>query len=258
MTTQTDASAIFTDSYLSNCLFKNQENEECQRDYVLRRKIETAVFENPELEATSWTPGWNLSNTKQLIDSTVALLGLLAISPLLIVVAVLVKITTPGPIFFKQSRTGYLGRQFYMFKFRTMVVNAEELKAKMEHLNQHAESSPDFKVKQDPRITPIGSFLRKYSIDELPQLFNVVRGDMRLVGPRPTSFSAQKYQEHHLTRLAAYPGLTGIWQVSGRSNIDFDGRVALDEHYIRTQSPSTDINILIKTPLAVIKGEGAY
>ena len=258
MTTNQNASVIFTDTFTSALIHKNHEDEECQRDYILRRKIDFAVFKNRVLKPETLTPRWNLSFTKQFVDSTAALLGLMTISPLLILVAVLIKLTNPGPIFFKQSRTGYLGRQFYMYKFRTMVINAEEIKKELAHLNEHADSSPDFKVKNDPRITPIGHILRKYSIDELPQLLNVLKGDMRLVGPRPTSFSAEKYEDHHLTRLGAYPGLTGIWQISGRSDIDFDGRVKLDEEYIRNQSPATDLQILFKTPMAVMKGDGAY
>ncbi|PIE40845.1 MAG: sugar transferase [Gammaproteobacteria bacterium] len=202
--------------------------------------------------------GWNLSLTKRVIDASIALLVLLILSPLLIIIALAVKITSPGPVFFAQNRTGYLGRRFKMYKFRTMVQNAEELKKELAHLSHHDISSPDFKVKKDPRITPVGNFLRKYSLDELPQFYNVLKGNMRLVGPRPTSFPANDYQTDHLVRLAAHPGLTGIWQISGRSDIDFDGRVELDYEYIRQQGPIQDLKILILTPLAVLKAGGAY
>ena len=151
-----------------------------------------------------------------------------------------------------------MGRRFTMYKFRTMVADAENLKADLNHLSHHDAGSPDFKIKKDPRTTNIGLFLRKFSLDELPQLYNVFRGHMSLVGPRPTSFSAEKYNCHHLSRLASRPGLTGLWQVSGRSDVDFEGRVYLDTRYTQNQGPLQDIKILVKTPLVVLKGNGAY
>src|SRR5690606_39845714 len=132
-----------------------------------------------------------------------------------------IKISSQGPVFFIQQRTGYRGRRFGMFKFRTMVVNAEELKESLRHLNKHGSDSVDFKIDRDPRVTAIGRWLRRTSLDELPNLLNVVRGDMRLAGPRPTSFDANRYHNHHLARLRIYPVITALWQLSGRSNIDF-------------------------------------
>lgn len=202
--------------------------------------------------------GWNNSRTKRYLDASIASLILLAISPLMIVIAFLVKITSKGPVLFAQNRTGYKGRRFRMYKFRTMVADAEALKISLAHLNAHSNESPDFKVRNDPRITLVGGFLRKYSLDELPQLLNVVLGDMRLVGPRPTSFDITRYEQEHLRRLASPPGLTGIWQISGRSNIGFDQRVKMDEEYFRKQSFWQDMRILVKTPIAILKGDGAY
>ncbi len=195
--------------------------------------------------------------TKRLSSALLASFLLLAISPIFIVIAVLIKTGSTGPVFFIQQRTGFRGRRFGMFKFRTMVANAEELKESLRHLNKHGADSIDFKIDKDPRITKVGSFLRRSSLDELPNLINVILGDMRLVGPRPTSFNAQKYNSNHLSRLSIYPGITGLWQISGRSNIDFDDRVALDLLYIASQSPWQDLKILIKTPFSVISGHGA-
>ncbi|MBL4608046.1 MAG: sugar transferase [Pseudomonadales bacterium] len=202
--------------------------------------------------------GWIHSRTKRIIDIFITMIGLIILFPLMIVIALAVKLTSPGPIFFTQERTGYMGRRFSMYKFRTMVDNADDIKANLSHLSHHAKESPDFKIKNDPRITTVGLFLRKYSLDELPQIYNVVEGDMSLVGPRPTSFCVKTYEPHHMPRLASRPGLTCIWQISGRSNIDFNGRVDLDRRYIENQGPLQDLIILIKTPLAVLKADGAY
>lgn len=198
------------------------------------------------------------ARTKRIVDTSLALALLSALTPLILLIALAIKIESKGPVFFIQQRTGIMGRRFKMYKFRTMVQNAEDLKTQLSHLNSHGGSSPDFKVKNDPRITRLGQFLRKTSLDEIPQLFNVVLGNMRLVGPRPTSFSADTYIPHQLSRLMVFPGLTGLWQVSGRSDINFDDRVRLDCQYILTQSPLLDLKILLKTPVVVIKGHGAY
>ena len=143
-----------------------------------------------------------------------------------------------------------------MYKFRTMVKNAEELKAKYAHLNEL--SWPDFKITNDPRVTRVGGFLRKTSLDELPQLFNVLKGDMSLVGPRPTSFDVSTYSLWHTERLEVLPGITGLWQISGRSNLDFEERLRLDVEYIEKRSLALDIRILIGTVSAVFRREGAY
>jgi lipopolysaccharide/colanic/teichoic acid biosynthesis glycosyltransferase len=172
------------------------------------------------------------------------------------VCAVLVWLDDPGPIFFKQLRTGQGGRRFKMLKFRTMVVNAEELKQVYAHLNEH--TWPDFKITNDPRVTRMGNFLRKTSLDELPQVLNVLKGDMSLVGPRPTSFSASTYDLWHTARLEAVPGITGLWQIKGRSDVDFDDRLRLDIEYIEHRSIGLDIRILIGTVIAIFTRRGAY
>ncbi|MCI0575264.1 MAG: sugar transferase [Chloroflexi bacterium] len=170
--------------------------------------------------------------------------------------AALIWIDDPGPIFFKQKRTGKGGRRFTMFKFRTMVKNAEELKLKYAHLNEL--TWPDFKITNDPRVTRVGHFLRKTSLDELPQIINVLKGDMSMVGPRPTSFDASTYALWHTERLEVLPGITGLWQVNGRSDLDFDERLRLDVAYIENQSLWLDIQILFRTVAAVFSQRGAY
>ena len=177
--------------------------------------------------------------------------------PLNGIIALLIRITSPGaPVVFRQLRTGKGGRRFNMYKFRTMVHNAEELKAVYAHLNEL--QLPDFKITNDPRITPIGRFLRKTSLDELPQLFNVLRGEMSLVGPRPTSFGPETYQLWHTERLDVMPGMTGLWQIIGRAHLEFDDRLRLDIAYIERASIWMDINILIRTILAVFQQRGAH
>jgi lipopolysaccharide/colanic/teichoic acid biosynthesis glycosyltransferase len=157
---------------------------------------------------------------------------------------------------FKQLRTGKGGRRFNMYKFRTMIPNAEELKSKYAHLNEL--QWPDFKITNDPRITPIGKFLRKTSFDELPQIINVLRGEMSFVGPRPTSFGAETYKLWHTYRLDVMPGITGLWQVFGRAQLEFDDRLRLDIAYIERASLLLDIHILFLTIWAVFQQRGAH
>ena len=192
---------------------------------------------------------------KRLIDITFCLVFFPIVLPILLLCCIAVKIDSRGPIFFKQKRTGKGGRRFNMFKFRTMVTNADELKEKYMHLN--ILSPPDFKIPNDPRITRVGRFLRKTSLDELPQIINVLKGDMSLVGPRPTSFAASTYNLWHTARLESKPGMTGLWQVCGRNDIDFDDRVRLDIFYQRNQSLALDLRILLRTFGAVFQGRGA-
>jgi lipopolysaccharide/colanic/teichoic acid biosynthesis glycosyltransferase len=169
--------------------------------------------------------------------------------------ALAVWLDSPGPAFFSQLRTGKGGRRFKMYKIRTMLQNAEELKAKYAHLNEL--SYPDFKIRHDPRVTTVGRFLRRTSLDELPQIFNVLRGDLSLVGPRPTSFGAETYSLWHTARLEVLPGITGLWQVSGRNELDFDERLRLDIAYIRNRSFWLDLQILLRTAGCVLSGRGA-
>ena len=179
--------------------------------------------------------------------------------PLLIVAigacAIAIKLDSPGPIFFTQERTGRHGRRFRMYKFRTMVTNAEELKASLQHLS--IVPAPDFKIIDDPRITRVGRFLRRTSLDELPQVLNVLRGEMSLVGPRPTSFSSTTYDLWHTERLEVLPGVTGLWQVIGRNEATFDERLRLDIAYIDRMSFGLDLWILVRTALAVARRSGA-
>jgi lipopolysaccharide/colanic/teichoic acid biosynthesis glycosyltransferase len=183
----------------------------------------------------------------------------LAVLPVVLVVLAVcvlaIRLESPGPAMFRQERTGKGGRRFRMYKLRTMVPNAEELKARYMHLNEH--KYPDFKITNDPRVTRCGRFLRKTSLDELPQVFNVIKGDMSLVGPRPTSFRAETYRLWHTARLEVKPGLTGLWQVSGRANLDFDDRLRLDIAYIRKRSLRLDLQILLRTFTAVLTTRGA-
>lgn len=192
---------------------------------------------------------------KRLLDLLICLLVLPLAMPLILLSAAVIKLDTPGPAFLVQQRTGKGGRRFGMFKLRTMVRNAGELKALYMHLNEH--TFPDFKITNDPRVTRCGRVLRKLSFDELPQIFNVIRGDMTLVGPRPTSFDASTYQLWHTARLEVRPGLTGLWQVGGRADVDFDERLRLDLAYISNRCLWLDVRILARTLSAVISGKGA-
>ena len=194
---------------------------------------------------------------KRCMDLFLVVLTLPLWLPLNGIIALIIRISSPGaPVVFRQLRTGKGGRRFDMYKFRTMVHNAEELKAVYAHLNEL--QSPDFKITNDPRITPVGRFLRKTSLDELPQLFNVLRGEMSLVGPRPTSFGPETYQLWHTERLDVMPGMTGLWQIIGRAHLEFDDRLRLDIAYIERASIWMDINILIRTFLAVFQQRGAH
>jgi lipopolysaccharide/colanic/teichoic acid biosynthesis glycosyltransferase len=187
----------------------------------------------------------------------VIVLGVLPLAlPVLVLCILAVRLDSPGPALFAQPRTGKDGKRFGMFKLRTMVRNAAELKAKYMHLNEL--TYPDFKITNDPRMTRCGRILRKLSLDELPQLFNILRGDMTLVGPRPTSFGAETYRLWHTARLEVKPGLTGLWQVCGRANLDFDDRLRLDVAYIRNRSLWLDLQILLRTAQAVLSTRGAH
>jgi exopolysaccharide biosynthesis polyprenyl glycosylphosphotransferase len=196
---------------------------------------------------------------KRLIDIGFSGLGLIATSPLFVLLAIAVKTTSKGPVFFRQERVGRGGKRFMILKFRTMRIGADDEKADLAHLN-HTGDSRLFKIRDDPRITRVGAFLRRWSLDELPQLVNVFRGEMSLVGPRP--FFPQDlhdYQDHHFLRLAARPGITGLWQVRGRSDIsDFEEVVALDREYIDMWSSWLDLKILAQTIPAVFRRHGAY
>lgn len=195
---------------------------------------------------------------KRLVDVSGAAVAILLLSPVFIVTWVSIRIEDPGPAFFKQQRVGRWGQTFTMYKFRSMVMNADKLKDQLLDQNESG-AGVIFKMKQDPRITKTGKWIRKFSIDELPQLYNVLVGDMSLVGPRPpVPREVAEYSLNDRRRLDVIPGITGLWQVSGRSDIDFEGQVRLDVEYIRSQSLWYDIVILLKTIPAVLLGKGAY
>jgi len=188
---------------------------------------------------------------KRLLDLTLIMISVPFLAVVGLLCALLIKLESPnGPVLFLQQRTGKDGERFAIYKFRTMVPNAEALKAQLAHQNEL--EYPDFKVSNDPRITRIGKFLRKSSLDELPQLLNVIRGEMSLVGPRPTSFKPETYALWHTERLDVQPGLTGLWQVIGRGTMEFDDRVKLDIAYIHNRCLTLDILILFYTVWAVI------
>ncbi len=194
---------------------------------------------------------------KRLMDIIGSSLGLLLASPIMLIVAILIKLEDPkGPILFSQVRNREYPKTFKMYKFRSMYVDAEERLQDLMHLNE--QSGPAFKIKDDPRITKIGKFIRKTSLDELPQLFNVLKGDMSLVGPRPAiPREVEQYTTYQKQRLFVKPGLTCIWQVSGRNNIEFDQWVELDIEYIKTRSLWLDIKLILLTIPALLGDENA-
>ncbi len=196
---------------------------------------------------------------KRGIDIIASFAGMLVLSPVFLVVAACIKLTDHGPVFFFQKRVGRWGSEFAFPKFRSMVVNAEELKQKLMAQSDHGEGSITFKMKKDPRITWIGRFIRKLSIDELPQLWCVFVGRMTLVGPRPPTVNeVAEYTLADRRRLDVTPGLTCFWQVEGRGDIPFPEQVKLDIKYIESQKLTTDFSILLKTVPAVLLGKGAY
>jgi exopolysaccharide biosynthesis polyprenyl glycosylphosphotransferase len=196
------------------------------------------------------------SLVKRAFDIASSFAALALLSPILVFVGVLIKFTSRGPVFFKQQRVGLRGRPFHMLKFLSMVANAEDLKAKLAALNE--QGGPVFKIRSDPRITNVGRFIRKYSIDELPQLINVLRGEMSIVGPRPPIPSeVAKYEAWQRRRLSVRPGLTCVWQVSGRNEISFEEWMYLDMQYIDHWSLAQDFQLILKTVPVVLTGRGA-
>jgi exopolysaccharide biosynthesis polyprenyl glycosylphosphotransferase len=196
---------------------------------------------------------------KRCFDFAAGTLLLLALSPLYLLIALLIKLDSPGPVFYKQRRVGLHNRSFEVWKFRTMVQNADKLQAQMEKMNESKDGIL-FKIKKDPRITRVGSVLRRYSLDELPQIFNVLFGEMSLVGPRPLPLrDVARFSEQHFMRHAVLPGISGLWQVSGRSEtMDFEQVVRLDLAYIEDWSLLLDLQILLRTVVVVFQRRGAY
>ena len=229
------------------------EAQQRPREIVPRRRPLFVV--TSEIREVARTRALRLA--KRTLDTCGSTLALILLLPVFVLVMVAVRCSGRGSVFFVQDRCGLSGRLFRFYKFRTMVVDAEARKAELVHLNE--VTGPAFKIKRDPRITRVGRVLRKLSLDELPQLFNVLKGDMSLVGPRPpTPDEVEHYTTRQVQRLAVIPGITGLWQVSGRSTIaDFDRWIDLDLHYAQTWSIWLDLRILARTPLAVLRMEGA-
>ncbi|MFK7871011.1 MAG: sugar transferase [Roseobacter sp.] len=198
-----------------------------------------------------------LVGAKRLIDIAVTLMALLLCWPILVGISVAIALTSRGPVFFVQTRVGYAGKTFLMIKFRSMYADAEKRRAEIAVFNDR--DGLCLKVKRDPRITPVGRVLRRCSLDELPQLFNVLRGEMSLVGPRPALVDeVANYPDHAHARHDVLPGITGLWQVSGRADIGFEQMIALDLEYVQRASLATDALILFQTVRAVVSGKGAY
>ena len=195
--------------------------------------------------------------TKRAFDLVVGTLILILLIPILPLIAVMIKLDTRGSVFFKQDRVGEGGKLFKFYKFRSMIHEADGSKASLIELNE--QDGPIFKIRSDPRITSVGRFLRRSSLDEIPQIFNVLKGDMSVVGPRPPLPSeVVNYQPWHMGRLAVKPGITCLWQISGRSQIGFNEWMRLDMEYLKTRSFRTDLLIFLKTIPAVIARKGAY
>lgn len=194
---------------------------------------------------------------KRLLDIFGSLTALLLLFPLMFVIAVLVKVTSPGPILYCSERVGRGGRTFRFLKFRSMRTNADRQQETLAEQNE--KDGPIFKIRNDPRVTPVGRFIRRYSIDELPQLINVLLGDMSLVGPRPPiPKEVEQYDDFAKERLRVKPGISCYWQIMGRSNLSFQEWMELDHKYIQEMSLWTDLKIVVMTPLAVLRGDGAF
>ncbi len=220
-------------------------------------KAQTSFHEMPFLAYTNVPSDYFGVAWKTLSDLAFSTIILIVLSPLILFIAILIKLTSKGPVFFKQVRVGLRGRKFYLYKFRTMVINAEELRAKL--LEKNEMDGPVFKIKNDPRVTKIGGFLRKTGIDELPQFFNVLKGEMSLIGPRPPlPDEVKKYERWQIRRLSVKPGITCTWQiVPNRNSVVFEQWMRLDLAYIDNWSPKLDLQLFIKTIKTVFTGTGA-
>jgi exopolysaccharide biosynthesis polyprenyl glycosylphosphotransferase len=241
-----------------------QQRQLDERAAAMLEMYENARFQHPRtsqrlrLQLVAWVIRNKIAhNLKRALDLVGSGVLLVLTSPILAATAIAVKLDSPGPVLFRQERVGLYGEPFVCYKFRSMYVDAEERKQELMAMNE--ADGPIFKIKHDPRVTRVGRFIRKVSVDELPQLFNVWRGEMSLVGPRPAvPKEVAAYQFDERRRLEAVPGLTGLQQVSGRSDLDFKRWVELDLQYIAEQSLLKDVEILLKTIPAVISGKGAY
>jgi len=223
------------------------------------KTVKLKITATARIKQFIWKLKFKLSdNLKRIVDVIASLFALILLSPLLLMTCLLIKLDSKGSILFKQKRVGLHGKSFWIWKFRSMIADAEELQTKLES-NNEMSNGVIFKMKKDPRITRVGALLRKTSIDELPQLYNVLKGEMSLVGPRPSlPQEVNKYQRSDYRRLEAVPGITCEWQVNGRSQIPFEQQVELDIHYIRNKSLWFDLILLLKTIPAVLSARGAY
>jgi lipopolysaccharide/colanic/teichoic acid biosynthesis glycosyltransferase len=211
--------------------------------------VESVVFK--ELGGRSY-------GVKCALDRVFAAGALLLLALPIGAMAALIKLTSPGPVFVRQTRIGRFGQPFTFYKFRSMRQDAELLRDELEEENEH-EAPTVFKMRRDPRVTPVGRFMRRTSIDEVPNLFNVLKGDMSMIGPRPPlPREVAHYEQEHMQRLAAMPGMTGLWQIRGRSEIPFEDMVEIDLEYIERWSLWLDLYIVLKTPIAVLGGRGAW
>ncbi len=228
-------------NFADGTLLKNMYVEEFEDDYVVTLFRERLLMQ---------------LLMKRLIDAFVSLAVLIVFLPMMLIVAIVIKLTSPGPVFFSQNRVGMNQRQFRLYKFRSMVADAEARKGEIQHLNER--DGPAFKIENDPRTTAIGRFIRKLSIDELPQLLNVLNGEMSLVGPRPPlPEEVKRYEWLFRKRLSVKPGITCIWQISGRNSVSFEDWMEMDHEYIENWSLLLDLKILLKTVPAVLFGKGA-
>jgi lipopolysaccharide/colanic/teichoic acid biosynthesis glycosyltransferase len=226
-------------------------------DIKVHATPKTAWIEHYRINMAS---GWNMQRyliIKRTLDLVISLMALPFLLPVFLICAVLIKLDSKGSIFFVQERTGKHGRRFKMYKFRTMVQNAEELKKKLVATNADGELARPLKLDYDPRITRIGRILRKTSLDELPQILNILRGEMSFVGPRPTSFGLKSYSLWHTERLEVTPGITGFWQLSSRGDTDFDNWLRYDVLYIQRRCIMLDLEILFRTFSTVMMAKGA-
>ncbi len=238
----------------------NELNALVLRRFESAQTLAGRILLNMHVEFQRMHAAWLVSGSAALkrgFDIVASGLALIVLSPLFALIALLVKLEDRGPVFFLQTRVGQFGREFRMYKVRSMCLDAEQRLKEILEKNHHKEGVT-FKLKDDPRITRVGKWLRKFSLDELPQLYNVFKGDMSLVGPRPPlPREVSKYSLAHRRRLAVKPGITCIWQISGRAEIDFSGQVQLDVDYIESQGFWVDVKILAKTVPAVLSGKGA-
>lgn len=218
---------------------------------------EVSAFSLDPASESITRPAWRLRayrTLKRIAEVMLVLLTLPIAGLIIMLCAAAIRLETPGPAFFRQMRTGRNGRRFIMYKLRTMVLGADSMKRQLSERN--AIGGPDFKVFDDPRVTRVGRALRRTSLDELPQLWNILRGDMSIIGPRPTSFGAETYDLWHTRRLDAKPGLTGMWQVEGRNSTSFDERLRLDIYYLEHESLWLDLKIITRTVGAVLDRSG--